>query len=542
MESTLLLIVSILFVVSLLSLLSERLGIAYPIFLVIAGLIISMVPNVPRISLQSDLVFVIFLPPLLFSAAWNTSWKEFWFYRRPISLLAFGLVIITSGIIAYVSHAIIPGFPLAHGFLLGGIISPPDAIAATTVFKNLKVPRRALIVLEGESLVNDATSLIVFRFALVTVFTGQFVMWRAGIDFLMVVVMGISIGLAIALIVRFIKHVISLTPSIATAISLIAPYLMYITAEHLGFSGVLAVVSGGLYMGYHAQDIYTYDARMQMQSVWDTLVFLMNGVVFILIGLQLPGIMEGIEKYSIQDAIRYGVVISLTAILVRIVWIFPATYLPRILSPYVRRQEANPGWKSVFIVAWSGMRGVVSLASALTIPLTLSNGAIFPYRNLILFITFCVILFTLVLQGLSLPFIIRALKIKIPDTEAKQRLAIHHALSLAALEHMKKAYPEQIGSNPIFNAAKNRYEKIVEMAGQLLQESERENGREGDGVKHASATSAQYYQMLIELITVQRDELRSMRRENTYMHELLRDKEFELDLEEARLRRLAQTE
>lgn len=531
MESTLLLVVSILFVVSLLSVLSEKLGIAYPIFLVIAGLIISMVPDVPRISLQSDLVFVIFLPPLLFAAAWNTSWKEFWFYRRAIGLQAFGLVIFTAGIIAFVSHAIIPGFPLAHGFLLGGIISPPDAIAATTIFKNLKVPRRALIVLEGESLVNDATSLIVFRFALATVFTSEFVLWKAGVDFLVVAIMGVTIGLTVALIIRFIKNVITLTPSTATAISLIAPYLMYITAEHLGYSGVLAVVTGGLYMGYHAQDIYSYDARMQLQSVWDTLVFLLNGVVFILIGLQLPGIMEGIEKYSIEDAIRYGVIISLTAIVVRIIWVFPATFIPRLLSGYVRKQEANPGWKSVFIVAWSGMRGVVSLASALTIPLTLSSGAIFPYRNLILFITFCVILFTLVLQGLSLPLIIRILKIKIPDTEAKQRLGIHHALSSVALEHMKKVYPEQISTNPIFNAAKNRYEKIVEMAGRQLQEPDNEN--------HATATSAQYYQMLIELITVQRDELKSMRRENTYMHELLRDKEFELDLEEARLRRLS---
>lgn len=532
MESTLLLIVSILFIVSLLSLLSEKLGIAYPIFLVIAGLIISVVPNVPRISLESELVFVIFLPPLLFAAAFNTSFREFWFYRRPIGLLAFGLVIFTSGIIAFVSHAIIPGFPLAHGFLLGGIISPPDAIAATTIFKNLKVPRRALVVLEGESLVNDATSLIVFRFALATVFTGHFVLWKASLDFLLVAIMGIAVGLIIALVVRFIKHVLVLTPSIATAISVIAPFLMYIGAEHLGFSGVLAVVSGGLYMGYHAQDIYSYDTRMQMQSVWDTLVFLMNGVVFILIGLQLPDIMEGIKQYSIQSAIMYGVVISLTAIVVRIIWVFPATYLPRMLSPRVRRQESNPGWKSVFIVAWSGMRGVVSLASALTIPLTLSNGAIFPYRNLILFITFCAILFTLVLQGLSLPLIIRILKIKVPDTEAKQRLAIHHALSLAALEHMKDRYPEQITNNPIFTAAKNRYEKIAEMAGRQLLGTEEQNN-------DASAMSALYYQMLLETITVQRDLLKVMRREDAYMHELLRDKEFELDLEEARLRRLA---
>jgi len=235
MQNDLLLILSLLFAVSMLSMLSQKLRISYPIFLVIAGLIISLVPNVPHITLEPELVYIIFLPPLLYAAAWNTSWNEFWRYRRAISLLAFGLVIATSVFIAFAAHMMIPGFTLALGFLLGGIISPPDAVAATSVLQELKVPRRVVTILEGESLVNDASSLIVLSFALQAVKTGEFVLWKAVIDFFMVVIMGIVIGLAIAHIVYAIHKFLPTTPSIDTAISFITPYLMYITAEHFSF-------------------------------------------------------------------------------------------------------------------------------------------------------------------------------------------------------------------------------------------------------------------------------------------------------------------
>lgn len=527
-QSTILLIISILFVVSFLSIISDKIRIPYPIFLVISGLIISLVPDVPRVYLEPDLVFIIFLPPLLFAAALSTSWKEFWFYRRPIGLMAFGLVIFTSGIIAFLSHAFIPDFPLALGFLLGGIISPPDAVAATSVLREHKIPRRSLVVLEGESLINDASSIIVFRFALAAMLTGQFVFVKAGLDFLLVSFAGIFIGTGVAIVVRLIHKLLVVKASIATAISLISPYLMYVVADRFHFSGVLAVVSGGLYLSYHGSTIYTYDSRMQMQSVWDTLVFLLNGVVFILIGLQLPEIIEGLENYSLTDAIFYGVIISLATILIRIVWVYPATYLPRWFSKKVREREANPGWKSVFIVAWSGMRGVVSLGVALTIPLTLSDGQAFPYRNLILFITFCVILTTLVFQGLSLPYLIKLLNIKVSNIEAHQRQVLHHELSLAALNYLKATYPDEIKTNPVFEAARNRYEKIVEMAEKRLQQDSTSQ----------DTVSSKYYHMLLELVLAQREKLSELKDKDVFIDELLRNKEIELDLEESRLRRL----
>lgn len=529
LQDNLLLIISLLFVVSMLAMLSDKLRISYPIFLVLAGLLISLIPGIPMISLDPDMVFVIFLPPLLYSAAWSTSWHDFWRNRRPISLLAFGLVIFTAVLVAFTAHSMIPDFSLSLGFLLGGIISPPDAVAATSVLQNLKISRRIVTVLEGESLVNDASSLIVFRFALAALFTGQFVLWKAGTDFLLVVILGILIGLAIAHIVYAIHRWLPTTPAIDTAITLISPYLMYITAEHFHYSGVLAVVSGGLFLSYRSHEIFTYSSRLQAQSVWSVLVFLLNGTVFILIGLQLPAVVRGLGEYSLSSAILYGIVISLVTIVIRMAWVYPGAFLPRMCSRKIREREANPGWKPVFVVGWSGMRGVVSLASALAIPLSLTGGASFPHRNLILFITFVVILFTLVLQGLSLPFIIRWLNIQITENEEEQRLAIRLRLANAVLDHITIEYSEETASIDAFNRLKARYERMVDITSRRLEQEE------GGDVNPAFLP--RYRQLLLELVRVQRRELLHMRRDNEYSDELLRNKEFELDLEEARFRR-----
>jgi monovalent cation/hydrogen antiporter len=529
LQDNLLLIISLLFAVSMLAMLSEKLHISYPIFLVIAGLLISVIPGVPHISLEPDLVFIIFLPPLLYAAAWNTLWHEFWFLRRPIGLLAFGLVIFTAGAVALVSHLMIPGFSPALGFVLGGIISPPDAIAATSVLQNLKIPKRVVNLLEGESLVNDASSLIVFRFALAALFTGQFVLWKAGIDFLVVAGMGIAVGLAIAYIVYAIHRWLPTTASIDTALTLVTPYLMYIAAEHFHFSGVLAVVSGGLFLSYRSHEMFSYSSRLQAQSVWSMLVFLLNGVVFIMIGLQLPDIVRGLGAYSLQSSIVYGIVISLVTIIVRLAWVFPGAFLPRILSKGIRRRETNPGWKSVFIVGWSGMRGVVSLASALAIPYSLVGGAGFPHRNLILFITFVVILFTLVLQGLTLPLLIRWLHVEAHENEAGQEQAIRLRLATAVLDFLETEYAEESASIDAFSRIKGRYERMVEISNKKLLEEE-----SGD---NETSFLPKYRRMLLELVDTRRKALGRMRHDNQYSEELLRNKEFELDLEEARLRR-----
>ncbi|HXB07603.1 MAG TPA: Na+/H+ antiporter [Puia sp.] len=530
LKDSLLLIVSLLFMVSMLAMLSHKLRISYPIFLVIAGLGISLVPGIPQIQLDPDIVFIIFLPPLLYSAAWTTSWHDFWKLRRPIGLLGFGLVLCTAFAVAYFSHFLIPDFAVPLGFLLGGIISPPDAVAATSVLQNLKVPKRVVDILEGESLVNDASSLIVFRFAMAAILTGKFVLWRAGLDFLLVVVMGILIGLAVAHIAYAIHRWLPTTSSIDTAITLICPYLMYIAAEHFHFSGVLAVVSGGLFLSYRSHDIFSYDSRLQAQSVWNVLVFLLNGVVFILIGLQLPGIVHGLGEYSLRAAIGYGLLISLLTVVVRILWVYPGAYIPRMLSKRIRQNEPRPPGRTVFVTGWAGMRGVVSLASALAVPIALPGGAAFPHRNMILFITFCVILFTLVLQGLTLPLIIRWLKIETMENKEEEKLGIRLRMANAIVDYMNTHYTEESGTIEAFNRLKNRYERMAAITSSRLK-------MEGENDGTADKFLPRYRRLLIELVDVQRQELARMRRDNEYSEEVLRNKETELDLEEARYRR-----
>jgi CPA1 family monovalent cation:H+ antiporter len=529
-QDNLLLILSLLFVISILTMLSSKLRISYPIFLVIGGLLISLIPGIPRISLHPDLVFLIFLPPLLYAAAWNTSWNDFWRYKRPISLLGFGLVIFTSATIAFIAHWLIPGFPMAAGFLLGGIISPPDAIAATSVLQGLKVPKRVVTILEGESLVNDAASLIVFRFALAAVLTGEFHFWNAAQSFFVVAGMGILTGLVIAHLVYAIHRTFPTTPAIDAAFTLISPYIMYITAEHFHVSGVLSVVTGGLFLTFRSQDIFSYEARLQVLALWDTLIFLLNGFVFILIGLQLPAIIHGMENYSVGEGILYAIVISLVTIVIRVIWVFPGAYLPRLMFKSIRTNEPNPGWKNVLLTAWSGMRGVVSLASALAIPLTLADGSAFPHRNLILFITFVVILFTLVLQGLSLKPLIGLLKIQGDESGSEETQALDLRLQLArsVLAHMDDNYKEQIENNETYKRVRDRYARMIAITQQKLDAEEKQD----DGKNFLP----HYRQMLLELIAVRRRELSRFRHSNAFSDELIRERERELDLEEARLR------
>lgn len=529
-QDNLLLVLSLLFTISMLTMLSAKLKIAYPIFLVIGGLLISLIPGIPNISLHPDLVFLIFLPPLLYAAAWNTSWNDFWKMKRPISLLAFGLVIFTSAAVAIVSHAIIPDFPLAFGFLLGGIISPPDAVAATSVLQGLKIPKRVVTILEGESLVNDASSLIVFRFALMAILTGQFHFWDATKSFALVVFMGIAIGVAIAYLVYAIHRFFPTTPVIDATITLITPYIMYITAEHFHFSGVLSVVSGGLFLSFRSQEFFTYESRLQINGLWETLIFLLNGFVFILIGLQLPVIINGLGNYSIGEAILYAIIISLLTILIRVIWVFSGAYIPRYLFKSIRTTEPNPGWRSVLLVAWSGMRGVVSLASALAVPLTLTSGEAFPHRNLILFITFIVILFTLVLQGLSLQPLIRFLKIEVNEKESEkvQALALRVQLAESVLSYLDTNYHDEIESNETYKRVRDRYERMIEVTRKKLEKEETED--------ETASFLPRYRQMLVEIVEVRRTELNRFRHTNEYDEELIREREWELDLEEARLR------
>lgn len=533
MHHTLLLILGLLFLVILLVMLAQRMRIAYPIFLVIAGLGISFIPGVPLLHLEPELIFLIFLPPLLYEAAWYTSWNDFWKWKRPIALLAFGLVFFTSTIVAYTSTALIPGFTLALGFLLGGIVSPPDAIAAATVMRGMDVPKRVMTILEGESLINDASSLIVFRFALLAITTGTFSMQQATGQFFMVAGMGIVVGLVGANIMYLIHRFLPTTPAIDAALTVMTPYILFLSAEQFHFSGVMAVVTGGLFMSYRAHEVFqTGSTRVNMLGVWNTMIFVMNALVFILIGLALPGIVEGLGHNSLLDGIKYGLLVSAIVIALRFIWVYPAAYIPRWLSSKVR-QEPNPGWKGPLIISWAGMRGVVSLATALSMPLLMPDGAAFPQRNLILFITFVVIFVTLVFQGLTLPFVIRLIKLEEIDDirpEDEQQMGIELRLNKAALNHVLENYPAEALSNELLSFFKSNLESEIYNAEECLM------SLRCDQVEHHEIEL--YHQVLGEIYSLQRKELFQLRREKFYSDEEIRKAEMQLDLNDLKVNSL----
>lgn len=530
-QENLLLILALLFATFLLIMLGQKMKISYPIFLVMAGLGISFIPGVPRIAIQPEMIFLIFLPPLLYEAAWYTSWNDFWNWRRPIGMLAFGLVFFTSLVVAYVSNSMIPGFTLAAGFLLGGIISPPDAVAAGAVLKNVKVPQRITTILEGESLINDASSLIVFRFALLAILKDQFSLGGAVGQFFLVAGMGIVIGLAIAHVMYLVHRYLPTTPGIDAALTFMTPYFMYIAAEHFHFSGVMAVVSGGLFLSFRSHKIFTQSsARIQTVATWSTVAFVLNALVFILIGLALPGILEDLGSDSIMDGIRYGLIISIIAIIIRMLYVLPIAYVPKWLGSKARMDTVNPTWKGPVIIGWAGMRGVVSLASALSVPLLLDDGTAFPHRSLIIFITFIVILITLVFQGLTLPLIIKWVNIK--DTadfppEEEQEAAIHLRLMHVALKELKEKYAFEITDNELVGFLKEKLESDITIVDQRLASMECDATQEEEIVA--------YNKVLLHIYGIQQDELIKMRKEKKFSDDALRKHEHQLDLDEARI-------
>jgi Na+/H+ antiporter len=530
MHHQLLFVLGLLFVVFLLVMLAQRIRIAYPIFLVIAGLGISFMPGIEPIHLEPDLIFLIFLPPLLFEAAWYTSWNDFWKWKRPIALLAFGLVFLTSTIIAYTSTWFIPGMTLALGFLLGGIVSPPDAVAAATVLKGMKVPKRILTILEGESLVNDASSLIVFKFALLAVISGTFSMQQATGQFFLVAGMGVVVGLAGAHIMYVVHRFLPTTPAIDAALTVMTPYILFLAAEQFHYSGVMAVVSGGLFMSYRAHEVFkTGSTRLNMLGVWTTMIFVMNATVFVLIGLELPEILNGLGDYSVAEAIKYGVIISIITIILRFLWVYPIAHIPRWLSAKIRK-DPSAGWKGPLVIGWAGMRGVVSLATALSIPLYVSDNVQFPHRNLIIFITFVVIFITLVVQGLTLPLVIKLIKLEEIDniaSEEDQQAGIQLRLYKTALNILNDKFSNQTQTNVLLNSYKANLEK------DLTDTEEKVTALECD--KNSLEDVKEYNHVLIEIYGLQRKELFKLRKENAFSDEEIRKAELQLDLDDLKI-------
>ncbi len=510
--------------------LAEKIKIPYPIILVITGILFGLSPQLPSMNLNPNVVFLIFLPPLLYDAANNTSWHEIKRWRIPIFLLAVNLVLFTTIGVAAAAHFVIPGFTWQLGFILGAVVSPPDAVAATSATKGLHLPKHIIAILEGESLINDASALIIYRYALMAVVGGSTIdLSDASLEFMVVSGSGIAIGLTVGYCISLIhKNLINST--IGTTISILTPFICYLIAEEFEVSGVLAVVTCGIYMAWHSSELFHYRTRLTMKGFWEILIFVLNGLVFILIGLQLPNILESQTKYSIEELIGFGLFISLIVILIRIIWIFGMSFtsflIYRTINPKIKFNMTL--CKEVFIISWSGMRGVVSLASAMAIPLTLDNGANFPQRDIILFITFVVILVTLVFQGLTLPFLVKKLKVQESPLKSKED---EHKLRLQILESMinfidnnltAKLDPKVI--NDLRDACEHRMRYFK------LGLNQNNNGyslceEELEIAKHMH----QYFEGEIALINHQRQLLKKAHKENSFSDEIIRKIEHDLD-------------
>ncbi len=436
------LILVLLTAIVIVAVVAKRLALPYPIAFVIGGSLLAFVPHLPSFQLDPGIVFFIFLPPLLYSGGWQTDWQTFRANLRPIGLLAIGLVIFTTGVIGVLVHALVPQLGWSGSFVLGAIVSPPDAVAASAVFERFSVPRRLEAILDGEGLVNDATALVVYRFAVAAVLTGTFSLGSASLAFVGVSLGGIAVGLIVGCgLVRLTLFLRTLNLSdslIDSAIQLIAPYAVYAGGEALHVSGVLATVTAAIYVSRRSNEIYEPEGRLVANAVWELLIFLLNGVVFLLIGLQIRTIVHG--PSFLTRELWIGIVVSLVVIVVRLVWAYPATYLPRFVFAGINRREGVPGWNYVFILGWSGMRGIVSLASALALPLTVRGGQPFPGRSIILFITFCVIFITLVGQGLSLIPLLKWLHIE-GDSLEKRELEVRVAALRAGITRLQQLEP-----------------------------------------------------------------------------------------------------
>jgi monovalent cation/hydrogen antiporter len=505
----------------------------YPILLVFAGLIIGFIPQLPNLALDPEVIFVIILPPLLYDAAAKTSWHEFKTSIRPIAALAITLVFFTTTAVAVTAHYLIPGFSWPLAFVLGAIVSPPDAVAATGIIQGLGLNKKVITIIEGESLMNDASALITYRYAVAAVTTGTFVFWKAGLQFLLVagggIIMGIVIGYAFALIHKKIIN----NAVVETSLTLLAPFISYLAAEQFHLSGVLAVVCTGLVMAWRAPEVFSYQTRMRTRVVWDTLMFLLHGFVFILIGLQLPLILKDLGNYPLVQIAGYGLLISFVTIIVRIAWIFSTVYLQNIFQKKRGEPTGNESdnWKNVLVVAWTGTRGIISLATALALPFVLSNGNAFPKRYSIIFLAFVVIFITLVVQGLSLPLLIRWLKIKPQDNTIAEEKELELHLAVSTLHFIEEELPMALSST-LKDELKSKYEILIK---NLSKEIRRQKKAIRNDEELQPAPTDVMVNAKLEISKFKRGILLQLHKDGQFTDAAIKKAEREMDIDELKL-------
>ncbi len=523
----LVLLIGLLFAVAAVAGLARRFALSYPIVLVIFGLLCSLIPHVPSIPLPPSIVFLVFLPPLLYIAAWQTSWREFRYNLVSISSLAVFLVFFTAIGVAFAAQWWLPGFDWRLGFLLGAVVSPTDAVAATSIARKVGMPQKIVDLLEGESLLNDATGLLALQFGVEMVVQGTSpTLARGLIEFAWLTIGGVLIGLAIGFAVSWLERWVDDGP-VEIAISLIVPYATYLAGEAVNASGVIAVVTCGLLVSRRSSTFFSPRVRLQVMAVWDAVEFLLNGLVFVLIGLQLPYVLAGIQGRSKLSLFGYGMAFSAVLVLLRMAWMFPAARVAWWVRTRIGHQEyEKPESRQAIVVGWTGMRGVVALAAASSLPLTLSDGSPFPQRSFIIFLTFSLILVTVVLQGLSLPWLVRMLGLSTRNAGFCEEGEARHLLLKAAIDFLSERRYSAPGETHLYEDLLHQYKhKITEID---------QCGPDGT-VPQEDPAGLSLGGLLLETIRRERQELNLLRQTGRIGDSVHRNLERELDLSESRL-------
>ena len=507
--------------------LAQKIKTPYPIVLVTAGLALSFVPGIPKVQLNPEVVFLVVLPPLLYNGAWKMSWRDFRENFVSIFMLAVGLVAFTAVGVAFAAPWVFKGFDWRLGLVLGAVLSTTDAIAATAIARRLGLPKRIVDILEGESLVNDATGLVALAFAVALVVTGERPTVAQGfLRLTYLILAGIAIGLVIGLVVEWFERRLNDGP-IEITVSIVVPYVVYLVAEATHASGVMAVIACGLYLSRKSSEFFSATVRMQAWAVWDSLTFVLNGLVFMAIGLQLPYVISELKDYKLSSLVLDGLALSVILILLRLIWMYPGAYIANLIRRKVLGQKvAMPGPKQIFVVGWTGMRGVVALAAAISLPEVLDSGAAFPQRNMIIFLTFAVIIVTLVGQGLTLPPLIRAVGLSGGGASHEEEHKARQKILRAALARLNQ---ERAKDSDEFSEV---YDALVKMY-----ETKIEKFADGHtpGALRARNHMEKHYHLLDEMVRIERRTAVHLRNEGEINDELLRQLERELDLTEERL-------
>jgi Na+/H+ antiporter len=497
----------------------------YPILLVLGGLALGFVPGIPHVALRPDIVLVALLPPLLYSSAFFTSLRDLRRNARPLTLLAVGLVLTTTLAVAAVAHEAISGLSWPVCFVLGAVVAPTDAVAATAIASRLGLPRRLVSLIEGESLINDATALVAYGFAVTAVLTGSFSLWHAAWRFVVDVLGGIGIGLAVGFVIRQVRRRLNHSPT-EIAIALLSGYFAYLPAEAAGVSAVLAAVTVGVYVGWYTPELTTPETRLQGDAVWGILVFLLNALLFGLVGLQLRPILDALSGRSTASLIGDALLVAGAVIVTRMIWVFPGAYLPRFLFRRIRERDPYPPWQQPTLIGWAGIRGAISLAAALALPLTTDTGGPFPERDLIIYLTFCVILATLVLQGLTLPGLIRVLGLEDDGLAAKEETKARIHAAEAALARLDELVDEEWVREDTAERLRGLYRFRTDRFRARFDDQD-------DG--EIEQRSVNYQRLRRELLDAERRAVVQLRREGRINDDVMNLVQRDLDLEDARL-------